>query len=67
MKRLTLLTITISVLYFILGFIAVKLGYLKKDFYNESATIIGGIASILGLLGIVLPSIKPSDIENLEI
>jgi len=67
MKRLILIIITIAVLYFILGFSAEKLGFLNKEFYNESATIIGGIASILGLLGIVLPGIKPSDIKDLEI
>lgn len=67
MRRLALIIITLSVLYFICGFIAVKLDWLEKDFFNESATIIGGVASILGLLGFVLPGIKTSDLKNIEL
>ncbi|MBL0268741.1 MAG: hypothetical protein IPP99_08780 [Chitinophagaceae bacterium] len=67
MRRLALIIITLSVLYFVGGFFAVKFKRLDKDIFNESATIIGGVASILGLLGFVLPGIKNTDLKNIEL
>lgn len=67
MKKISVAFILIAVLYFVIGYVLVITGQLKQDLYNQIATIVGGLASILGLLGFVLPSLKTSDIKSIEI
>lgn len=67
MKKFAVSFIIIAVLFFIVGYIFVVFAILKQSLYNEIATIVGGLASILGLLGFVLPSLKTSDIKSIEI
>jgi DNA repair exonuclease SbcCD nuclease subunit len=66
-KKISVAFILIAVLYFVIGYVLVITGQLKQDLYNQIATIVGGLASILGLLGFVLPSLKTSDIKSIEI
>ena len=67
MKRIASIVIIIAVIFFIGGYILVILGKLEQAQYNQIATIVGGVASILGLLGLALPRLKTSDIKSIEI
>jgi hypothetical protein len=67
MKKFAVTFIIIAVLFFVVGYVFVILGQLHQEMYNQIATIVGGLASILGLLGFVLPSLKTSDIKSIEI
>lgn len=67
MKRFAVTFIIIAVLFFVLGYVFVIFGLLQQTMYNQIATIVGGLASILGLLGFILPSLKTSDIKSVEI
>ncbi len=67
MKKFAVTFIIIAVLFFVVGYVFVILGLLQQAIYNQIATIVGGLASILGLLGFVLPSLKTSDIKSIEI
>ncbi|MEY2923036.1 MAG: hypothetical protein RL108_1662, partial [Bacteroidota bacterium] len=67
MRKLKVPIIIIAVLFFIIGYILVLIGFLKQEMYNQIATIVGGLASILSLLGLVLPSLKASDIKTIEV
>lgn len=67
MKKFAISFIILAVSYFLIGYIFVILGQLEQDLYNQIATIAGGLASILGLLGLVLPALKTSDIKSIEI
>jgi chromosome segregation ATPase len=66
--RIALTSVVIAaLLFFILGYGAVKFGWLKEDPYLMIATIVGGAASLVGLLSLSRPSISADDLENLEL
>ncbi|WP_165750533.1 hypothetical protein [Cellulophaga sp. Z1A5H] len=67
MKKITGFFIVLVVLFFIVGYILVVLNILEQEVYNQLATILGGLASTVGLLAFVLPSLRTSDIKNIEI
>ncbi|KNY24859.1 hypothetical protein [Pseudobacteroides cellulosolvens] len=62
-----LVIISLGVLYFIFGFILVKIGWLDANTYNSFSTIVGGVATLCGLFTFALPKLTPKDIEKLEI
>lgn len=67
MKKITGSFIVLVVLFFIVGYILVILGKLEQTVYNQIATIAGGLASTVGLLAFVLPTLKNSDIKSIEL
>lgn len=67
MRKILLTVIILGVLYFILGFIAVQFDWMAASNYNSYATIVGGVATLCGLITFVLPKISSKDIEILEI
>lgn len=67
MKKITGFFIVLVVLYFIVGYVLVVLKILEQDMYNQVATVLGGLASTVGLLAFVLPSLRTSDIKNIEL
>ncbi len=67
MKKITGFFIVIVVLFFIVGYLLVVFDILKQPLYNQISTILGGLASTIGLLAFVLPSLRTSDIKNIEI
>lgn len=67
MRKVTASFIILVVLFFIVGYIFVVLGKLEQTVYNQIATIAGGLASTVGLLAFVLPSLKTSDIKSIEL
>lgn len=64
MKKILLVVITGCLLYLIGGFIAVKFGWLDSTSYNSWTALVGGVATICGLLGFALPKLTPSDIKG---
>lgn len=67
MKKIAIVVIILAILYFVVGYICVYLDIFEQTQYNQIATIVGGVGSILGLFGLVVPSLKTSDIKSLEI
>ena len=70
MKKILLVLIILCILYFILGFIAVKLDWFKwltQDIYSFGATIVGGLASVFCLIAFIQPRLTTSDIQTLEV
>lgn len=67
MKKITGFFIVLVVLFFIAGYILVVFNILEQELYNQIATILGGLASTVGLLAFVLPSLRTSDIKNIEL
>tara|TARA_R110002012_G_scaffold34820_5_gene100038 strand:+ start:16144 stop:16764 length:621 start_codon:yes stop_codon:yes gene_type:complete len=67
MKKITGFFIVLVVLFFLVGYILVVFNILEQELYNQIATILGGLASTVGLLAFVLPSLRTSDIKNIEL
>lgn len=67
MKKITGFFIVLVVLFFLIGYILVVFNVLEQNLYNQIATILGGLASTVGLLAFVLPSLRTSDIKNIEL
>jgi hypothetical protein len=67
MKKITGFFIVLVVLFFLVGYVLVVLNILEQKTYNQIATILGGLASTVGLLAFVLPSLRTSDIKNIEL
>jgi len=67
MKKVTGFFIVLVVLYFIVGYVLVVFEILEQQLYNQIATILGGLASSVGLLAFVLPSFRTSDFKNIEL
>jgi hypothetical protein len=67
MKKVIVFLILLCILYFIGGYIAVKLTWIDINTYNQFAIIAGGLASILGLLSFVLPRFSTNDIKSVEL
>ena len=67
MKKIAIIVIILAVIFFIGGYVLVIFGKLEQALYNQIATIVGGTASILGLLGFARPTLKTSDIKSIEI
>jgi len=53
--------------YFIGGWIAVKFGIVTRDDYFAYAGIVGGLASVAGLLALTRPAISQSDFKAVEL
>lgn len=53
--------------YFIGGWIAVKFEFVTKDDYFAYAGIVGGLASVAGLLALTRPAISQSDFKAVEL
>lgn len=67
MKKITGFFIVLVVLFFLVGYVLVVFKVLEQELYNQIATILGGLASTVGLLAFVLPSLRTSDIKNIEL
>jgi hypothetical protein len=59
--------ISICIFYFIGGYLAVKYGTLSEHVFLTYASILGGLASVAGLLSFLRPSITKTDIQELEV
>ena len=66
MRRIFVVIILLCVLYFLGGWVAVLLGWVTKDEYFAYAGVVGGLASVAGLVSLTRPAITPSDVQNIE-
>lgn len=68
MKRKVIFSlITICLMYFIFGFVAVKFGWFSSNTYNTYTTLAGGIATLCGLYAFTLPKLTTHDIKGVQI
>ena len=67
MRKLIVSIVILSVLYFIVGYIAMYLGFIQKEVYYNLSAIIGSIASVCGLLTFgIVKKLNSEDFENVE-
>lgn len=67
MRKLIVSIVILSVLYFIIGYIAMYLGLLSESIYYNFSAIIGSIASVCGLLTFgIVKKLNSEDFENVE-
>lgn len=55
------------IVYFIGGWIATRFGIVTRDDYFAYAGIVGGFASVAGLLALTRPAITQSDLKSVEL
>lgn len=67
MRRLFAIIILLCMAYFIGGWIAVKFNLVTRDDYFAYAGIVGGLASVAGLLALTRPAISQSDFKAVEL
>ena len=65
MRKLIAVLILLCIAYFVGGWIGVRSGWLPQDLYFTYAGVVGGLASVLGLLSFVRPPLSQSDIEKI--
>jgi DNA repair ATPase RecN len=66
MRRITIIGVLLCVAYFLLGLVAVQVELLDQNTYNQYASVVGGLASILGLLAFAQPRLTTSDLQQVE-
>lgn len=67
MRRLLAILILLCILYFAGGWVAVQLNFLEESTYFSFAGLVGGLASVLGLLSFTKPALTKSDLQEIEI
>ena len=67
MRKAYAVIILACIVYFIGGWIAAKFGVVTRDDYFAYAGIVGGLASVAGLLALTRPAITQSDFKSAEI
>jgi chromosome segregation ATPase len=67
MKRLLIVFVLACIVFFVGGFIFVRLRYLTASTYITIASVAGALASVTGLLSLARPSISRADVETLEV
>lgn len=66
MRILMVILLPLCVLYFMIGLILVWLNVIDQSTYLNGTGIVGGIASVLGLLSFLRPALTSADIKNIE-
>ncbi|XCN73640.1 MAG: hypothetical protein Q3M24_02485 [Candidatus Electrothrix aestuarii] len=70
LRRFIRLIFTISLFYFVAGFIVAEFNIISAftfDIYLKYTAVIGGVASVFGLLALALPVISSNDLMTIEI
>lgn len=67
MRRIFAAIILLCIVYFLGGWIAVHYGWFENETYYSYAGIVGGLASVVGLLSFTRPTISHSDLKALEL
>lgn len=60
------LLITVCILYFIIGGILALIGWFPADKYAITGGVVGGLASVLGLISLARPGLSQHDLDNIE-
>jgi len=66
MRRIFAIVILLCVAYFIGGWVAVHFEFLDKNTYFSYAGIVGGLASVIGLLSFTKPALTKTDLQEIE-
>ena len=67
MRKLYALIIFVCIVYFVGGWVAVFFNWVSRDDYFAYAGIVGGLASVAGLLALTRPAFNQSDIREVEL
>lgn len=68
MKRKIIFSlITLCLIYFVVGFVAVQFSWISSNTYNSYTTLVGGIATLCGLYAFTLPKLTTQDIKGIQI
>ncbi|MBF6028930.1 hypothetical protein ICY20_14390 [Pseudomonas sp. P115] len=67
MRKAYAAIILACIVYFVGGWIATRFGVVTKDDYFAYAGIVGGLASVAGLLALTRPAITQADLKSVEI
>ncbi len=67
MRRAFAAIILLCIVYFLGGWIAVYFEWILKDTYFSYAGIVGGLASVVGLLSFTRPALSNADLQQLEL
>ena len=59
--------VILCLLYFVAGGIATLAGWLPTQAYLSMAGVVGGLASVLGLIALARPGLRQTDLEDLEL
>jgi hypothetical protein len=65
-KKIIVIFVIGTVAFIFVGFILVQLKWLDQGLYLKIATITGGLASAIGMLSLLRPTITMADIRSLE-
>lgn len=66
LRKLMVILFPVCILYFIFGAILLWNNILLLETYLGGAGIVGGVASVLGMLSFLRPALTRSDIQNIE-
>lgn len=66
MRRIIIILLPLCIIYFLVGAVLIWTKLLDQQTYLAGAGIVGGIASVLGLLSFLRPALTRSDIQNIE-
>lgn len=67
MRRVFAAIILLCIVYFLGGWIAVHFGWILGETYFSYAGIVGGLASVVGLLSFTRPALSNTDLQQLEL
>ncbi|MFI4894472.1 MAG: hypothetical protein ACIAQ0_13735 [Phycisphaerales bacterium JB058] len=67
MRKVVLLLLPICLMYFVVGGFLLWFEYINRDTYFSIGSIVGGFASVMGLLSLVRPPLTPSDMQAMNI
>ena len=67
MRRIFAAIILLCIFYFLGGWFAVHFGWIASDTYFAYAGIVGGLASVVGLLSFTRPALSNADLQSLEL
>lgn len=66
-RKIIFSVITLSLIYFAVGFVAAQFGWISSNTYNSYTTLVGGIATLCGLYAFTLPKLTTQDIKGIQI
>lgn len=67
MRKIFAIIIALCVVYFIGGWVTIHFELWNKDSYFEYAGIVGGLASVVGLLSLTKPALTKTDLQEIEL
>lgn len=66
LRRIAILLILLTAIFFAVGWVFVSNGAIDQTTYINLAGIVGGLASVIGLIGLVRSPLTRRDFENVE-